>query len=105
MDHRIDIKRQAALVTVTHQGQVAWSRDRQKNSYDESEETSRDVPIIARWLLSKGHAVKADTMMIYDPETDTANWLAEPITLNVGRTAELYSWPPPYSGPPDGAPS
>jgi hypothetical protein len=40
MDHRIDIKRQAGL--------VAWSRDRQKNSYDESEETSRDVPIIAR---------------------------------------------------------
>jgi hypothetical protein len=46
-------------------------------------------------LLSNGHAVKADTMMIYDPEADTANWLAEPITLNVGRTAELSSWSPP----------
>jgi hypothetical protein len=95
MDHRVDIKRQGGMVTIIYGATLIYDRDRQKNSYDESEETSRDVPIVARWLLSNGHAVKADTMMIYDPEADTANWLVEPITLNVGRTAELSSWSPP----------
>jgi len=107
MDHRIDIKRQAGMVTVIYQGQVAWSRGREWEGYEESRETQADLPIIAQWLLTRGHAVKSDTMTVYDDEAFYDIWVGVQIKVNVGRVADRERpWSSSYSeDPPDGAPS
>jgi hypothetical protein len=106
MDHRIDIKRHDGKVDVVYQGQIAWSRDREWSGYEESRETQDALPTIAQWLLVRHHAVKTDTMTVYDDEAIYDNRMGVRITVNVGRAADRdHPWSPIYSeDPPDGAP-
>jgi hypothetical protein len=66
MDHRIDIKRHDGKVDVVYRDSSPGSREREWSGHEESRETEDSLRTIAQWFLVRHHAVKTDTMTVYD---------------------------------------